>query len=660
MRILVAALLLALPLPAWTQAAPSPVGRISVIPADLTVTVGDTMRVYVEAYDSSGNPIRNAQYRFAPTGGYFEGTIDPQGLVHAGSVGTLPFGLAVVVPDAQPYVTQFEIEMVPGPAARVAISPIPVRLVVGQRVNLEATSYSALGDEREDAISWRSSAPGVATVDAEGRVQAAGAGRAIITATAGGINSMVDIEVIADRIAAVDVTPSISNAKTGDVVRFTVTPRDAQGRAIEGLTPTFSFSPGDGSIDRDGAFVGYRAGEYTITASFGSHSMDALVNLAPRDARRKLEVVGRLPRTLFSTEEVWVHPTADVVYLGTGSGGDRMYVIDVSDPSEPVVVDSLVADTRRVNDIMTTPNGRYLVHTREGASSRRNGIVIASLEDPRHPEVISEFTEGVTAGVHSAFIYQQPLGTHVYLTNNGTNTMHVIDISDPGNPREVAQWRSPAPDAGGSLHDIDVQDGLAYLSYWNEGLIVLDVGNGMREGTPSNPRFVMQYKYDLNKLYSHVEVDGGPGFIRGTHTAWRHNDYVFIADEVFQTEPQAGTRDASANRAYGTMQVLDVSDWTNPRPVAWYTPEDGGVHNIWIEGDRLYMGAYNSGFRVFDISGELRGDLRAQGREIAHLNTADMEGNVPNQAMAWGVVVKDDLAYVNDNHNGLWIVRVEE
>jgi hypothetical protein len=28
-----------------------------------------------------------------------------------------------------------------------------------------------------------------------------------------------------------------------------------------------------------------------------------------------------------------------------------------------------VADTRRVNDVMTTPDGRYLVHTREGAST---------------------------------------------------------------------------------------------------------------------------------------------------------------------------------------------------------------------------------------------------------------------------------------------------
>ncbi|MDQ3555325.1 MAG: hypothetical protein M3409_00905, partial [Gemmatimonadota bacterium] len=52
-------------------------------------------------------------------------------------------------------------------------------------------------------------------------------------------------------------------------------------------------------------------------------------------------------------------------------------------------------------------------------------------------------------------------------------------------------------------------------------------------------------------------------------------------------------------------------------------------------------------------------DLRAQGREIAHLNTADMQGRVQNAAMTWGVVVKNGLAYVNDMHNGLWIVRIE-
>jgi len=92
--------------------------------------------------------------------------------------------------------------------------------------------------------------------------------------------------------------------------------------------------------------------------------------------------------------------------------------------------------------------------------------------------------------------------------------------------------------------------------------------------------------------------------------------------------------------------------------VAWYEPEYGGVHNVWVAGDTLYMGAYNAGFRAFDISGELRGDLRAQGREIASVAPSDPTGFIPNSPMTWGVVVKNGLAYVNDFNSGLYLVRM--
>ena len=64
---------------------------------------------------------------------------------------------------------------------------------------------------------------------------------------------------------------------------------------------------------------------------------------------------------------------------------------------------------------------------------------------------------------------------------------------------------------GGSLHDIDVQDGLAYLSNWNEGLVILDVGNGIKGGSPSNPQLVSQYKYDLNDAVPAGRGGGRPG-----------------------------------------------------------------------------------------------------------------------------------------------------
>jgi len=652
----------AAPAPAAPALAPSPIAKIVIASGPrMTLQAGDSAQIAAEARDADGKPVTNAALRFFAAGSArFEGRVDSAGFVRSGSTGTIPVTVVASVPGTRPVIERLDVVMVPGPAARVGVTPDVARLARGQRLRLSATAFSATGDARADAIAWRSSAPGVVQVSGDGVVTALAPGRATVTATAGRAREAVALQVIGTPIASVSLTPDRVSARQGDVVRFSATARDAGGRPIPGLRPQWSISPGDGQIDADGAFVGYHPGDYVVTANFGTRTAEAPVTLAVRDVRHPVTIVGRLPRTLFSTEEVWVHPDGKHLYLGTGGGGDRMYAVDISDPANPTVTDSVVANTRRVNDVMTTPDGKFLVFTREGASDRKNGIVIASLEDPAHPKPIAEFTEGVTSGVHSAFVYRQAkYGTHVYLTNDGTGAMHVIDINDPYHPKEVAQWRTARPDAGRTLHDIDVQDGLAYLSYWNDGLVILDIGNGVKGGSPSSPQLVTQYKYDLNALYRDVEASLGPGFIRGTHTAWRHGKYVFIADEVFPGAQVKGGKDASAGRAYGRLQVLDVSDLEHPRPVAWYEPEYGGVHNVWVAGDTLYMGAYNAGFRAFDISGELRGDLRAQAREMAHVNTADMDGHVRNTAMTWGVVVHDGLAYVNDDNNGLWIVRME-
>jgi hypothetical protein len=643
------------------ESTPNPIARIVVLPLQRVVNAGDTLRLRAEARDAAGNLVPNVTFRWAQSGARFEGSVSQDGLVTAGSTGVLPAAVVAVLPGQQPKVERFEVRMVAGPAARIALSPAVTRLVPGQRIRLTADVRSSIGDKRDDRVTWTSSNNAVLRVSEVGLVSAVAAGRARITARAGTVQQAMDVQVLANTVASFTVEPGVQDARTGDVIRFRAVARDAQGRAIEGVTPVWSFSPGQGVIEPDGAFVGYEAGSYTITASLGNRSADAVVSLAARDVRRPLSVVGRLPRTRFNTEEVWLHPNGQVAYLGSGGGGDVLYTIDISYPAAPVVTDSIVANTRRVNDVMTTPDGKFLVFTREGAADRRNGVVFASLEDPRHPKVISEFTQGVTAGVHSSFIYKDPRhGQHVFLTNDGTGALHVLNIDDPYNPREVAQWKTEnRPDAGRTLHDIDVQDGLLYGSWWNDGLVILDVGNGIKGGTPSNPVLVTQYKYDLNALYRDVEATGGPGFIRGTHTAWRHNNYVFIADEVFPSSGVQGAKDAAAGRAYGRLQVIDISDLNAPKSVAWYEPEYGGVHNVWVAGDSLYIGAYNAGFRVFDVSGELRGDLRAQGREIGHLNTADMDGRARNTAMTWGVVVRDGLAYVNDMNNGLWIVRIE-
>jgi len=656
-------LLVQQPQPTPTQPPASPIAKVVVAPGpNVTMVAQDTLRLTATALDSAGKPVPGARYSFTGQGAFFEARVDPSGLIQSGSTGSFMVVATAYVPGTRVVRELVKVNMVPGPAARVEIAPKIASVIAGQRLRLDASVFSKAGDRRDDRVSWTSSAPGVAAIQGDGLLEAKTTGTTRVTATAGAASQSVELKVLPNTIVSLRLTPESAEGRTGDVIRFKLVARDRAGREVSGFTPQWSFAPGQGMIDPDGSFVGYEPGSYLVTASIGSRSAEATLTLAPRDVRRPATVVGRLPRTRFTTEEVWIHPSGKYAYLGSGSGGDVLYAIDISDPAKPVVTDSLVVNTRRINDVMSTPDGKYIVFTREGASDRKNGIVIASTEDPAHPKLISELKETVTAGVHSAFVHrQEKYGTHVYLTNDGTGALHVVDINDPANPKEVAVWKTDRPDAGRSLHDIDVQNGLLYASYWNDGLVILDVGNGLTGGSPSNPQLVAQHKYDLNTLYRDVEAAGGPGFIRGTHTAWRHKNYVFIADEVFPASGVRGAKDAAAGRAYGRLQVIDVADLANPKSVAWYEPEYGGVHNVWVAGDTLYIGAYNAGFRAFDVSGELKGDLRAQGREMVHVNTADMDGFVKNAAMTWGVVVnpKDGLAYVNDMYNGLWIIRME-
>ena len=646
---------------ALQQQPATPAPRLVVTPATPSVVAGDTLRLRAQLLDAQGQPAQ-ARIMFAPAGYSFEASVDTSGLITTGAVGTYAVTAVAMIPGGRPVTQRVEVRIVPGPAARIALGRQGARMLSGQRLRLSPLVYSASGDRRDDRIAWSSSAPAVVQVSGAGVLTAARPGRATVTARVGDVRQTLPVEVVASAVSSVEVIPGATTARTGDVIRFRAVVKDGAGREIPGLTPTWMVSPGLGLVDETGAFVGNRAGTFQITAHFGSRSADATVTLAARDVGRDVKLVGKVLRSQFATSEVWIHPNGNVAYLATTMGGDRVYAIDVSNPAAPVIVDSIMVNARSINDVMTTPDGHYMVITREGADNRRNGILLADTRDPLHPKAIAEFTDGVTAGVHSAFVHRQEKhGTHVYLTNDGTGALHIVDISDPAKPAEVAVWKPRTATAGMMLHDIDVQNGLLYGSWWNDGLVILDVGNGMRGGTPAKPVLVSQLKYDLDSLYTRVAQRAGPmGYVRGTHTAWRHRNYVFIADEVFANTELMALQGAAPSRAYGRLHVIDVTDIDQPKPVAWYEPEYGGVHNIWVAGDTLYVGAYNAGFKAFDVSGELRGDLLSQGRLIGDFMPTDPKGKIPNAAMTWGVVVnpKDGLAYVNDMNSGLYILRL--
>jgi uncharacterized protein YjdB len=537
----------------------------------------------------------------------------------------------------------------PASIKTVQIEEIKTPLVVGGTVQLSATTRIFSGDPRTDVpVIWTSGSPTVATVDAAGVVTGIDAGKATIKATAQDASGTTTITVVKSNLRSLSIQPGTGSAKTGDVIHFT-----AKGTPSNDFTPRWSVTGSGAMIYSDGAFVAEQPGTYIVNASSGNVTATASVIVAPRNAERELTLVGRVPFKEFQGAEIWA--IGNYAYYSTIF--DRFLVYDISDPKNPKLTDTVKVDARIVNDISTTADGKILVISREGASNRKNGIAFYDTSDPAHPKLISEYTATVTGGVHSAFVDKH----YVYLTDDATGSMRVIDFADVKNPKEVGRWQTENPIAkpirtkdgesvaGRYLHDLYVKDGLAYLAYWHDGVVILDVGAGLKGGSPEQPKLVSQFRFNHNELY-------GNGWLAGTHSVFRDRDYLFIGDEVFPSFFNISSHDRIPVR--GIVHVIDISDINQPRKVAEYPVPEGGAHNMWVEDGIMYMGYYSGGGRVVDVSGELRGDLYRQGREIGRLWTGVPESYRPNLALTWGAQPHKGLIYFNDINSGLWIVKL--
>jgi plastocyanin len=614
-------------------------------PETAEIAVGQKVKFNVTAKDASGHAVKKTPST------WFAAPFDLAGVDDSGNVSFFAPGEVLVgaIVDGKTATTTVNVKA--GPVARVDIQPVTSPIFVGAAIKLAAVARGSEGNPRNDAaLSWTSSNPEIATVDAAGLLVGVKPGRATITAKSGGGSGEVIVNVANSNFSGLTIEPRSTSARTGDVVRFNV---HASSGSADNNAVRWTVNGPAATVDSDGGFVAELPGSYVITVASGAQEAIASIVVTPRNVERSLEIVGRAPVRDVPTAEEWI--IGNYAYVSTIS--DKFLVFDISNPAEPKLTDTVKIDAHIINDISTTADGKILVISREGASNRKNGIAFFDTSDPAHPKLISEYTATVTGGVHSAFVD----GHYVYLTDDATGSMRVISFADVKNPKEVARWEVPnevattirTPDGdnigGRYLHDLQVKDGLAYLAYWRDGLVILDVGKGLKGGSPEKPQLVSQLRFNHHELY-------GNGWLAGTHSVFRYKDYVFVGDEVFPPIFDIQARRRLPVR--GIVHVVDVSDINKPRKVAEYPVPEAGAHNMWVENDVMYMGYYTGGGRVVDVSGELRGDLYRQGREIGRLWAGDPEGFKVNLPFTWGAQPHKGLIYFNDLNSGIWIVKL--
>ncbi len=646
--------------PAAAEDAPSAVadasevvGRpvsVEIVPASIEVNRGDSVTFRGIVRDANGNVVEGALWGVGTVGPFELRSIKnevPDTYVLRG----VEYGEAVVgvflgqagPPGTEPEWTpvgEIPVKVNDYPVARVEIDPPAHASYAGTSFALTGRAITTAGEEHaEEEVRWSSMDGSVATVTGEGRVRLVAPGTVAVVGEAGGARGEITLEVVPNPVVGLAVSAPESRVRTGDVVRLVASATNAAGARVDDIALAYRVEGADGTATTgaatypDGAFVAEEPGRYRVTVDAGPAVEAVDIEVFPREGRREVAMVGQGPLGT-ATSDLWVFEGLDgrdYAYTGTMSAA-TMYAWDVTDPAAPAIVDSVRVDGRRVNDVKINDDRTIAIVTSESASNRRNGITLIDISNPADPETITHYTEGLTGGIHNVWF----VGDLVYAINNGTLDVHIIDISDPANPFEAGRWGLDKRNK--YLHDVSVVDGIAYLSYWNDGLVMLDVGDGRWGGTPTEPQPISSHNY----LY-----DIGGALYGNTHHAIRYGDYVFLGDEIFGCPGCDGPR--------GYIHVVDVSDIENPREVAEFRLPDAGSHNLWVEDDLLYIAYYQGGLRIVDVSGELRGDLRAQGREVASfMTTPDGE----NTTMAWGPQPYKGNIFVSDMRTGLWVMNL--
>ncbi len=604
--------------------------RVEISPASATLKVGESVNFSAKAFDADDSRMTGLETRWHIAASSIA-TMDQNGVVHGLSPGS---AMVVAVMGGKPGYAEITVEK--GGDAKLVVS-VPVSSILsGTSVPIKIGFNGASPGGR---IRFQSNNVTVATVDQSGWIHAKNPGSFTVTARTGGATASIDLEVVENPVISYQIAQNRYIVRQGDVVRFRVQAFDEDGERVEEVYPSWEAKGGGAFMESEGAegvFVAEQAMDYTIIANIGENIQRSLIlAVEPRIHKETMVVAGRGPIAHHHSGDTWVFEgvnSRDYAYVGTFMH-DWMKIFDVTNPERPLLTDSIQVDARRINDVKIHESNRLAVITREGASNRRNGIVILDLSNPAHPEILSEYTATVTGGVHNVWIENDL----VYACHNGTSALHIIDISDPVRPKEVGRWELDREEK--TLHDVIVQDGYAYLSYWDDGVVTLDVGAGTHGGTPTTPVMVSQLSYPEGN----------------THVAWRYGDYLFVGDEIFPDDWDA-SRPIDAR---GYIHILDMSDIDSPVEVARYEVPDAGAHNVWVEEDRLYVGYYQGGLRVVDIRGELRGNLYTQGREIAHVMTTDEQSMVPGWPMTWGAQVFKGHLFTSDLNSGLWIARME-
>lgn len=306
-------------------------------------------------------------------------------------------------------------------------------------------------------------------------------------------------------------------------------------------------------------------------------------------------------------------------YLSKYGPDSGMAIFDVADLADPQLVGSIRLDQGFEPDVEVSDDGAWAFWSTqrvpfsptlpalEPQANLPRGVHIIDIRDKASPRWAG-FSPTDPDGPHS-ITYHNLSGRHLLLQSVYALAYAFAGVEVPGAQRLViteldtslpvatlrvlSEYREEegAGGPGKFPHDVSVQvhprtnQTLAYLSYWNQGLVILDIGD------PAHPVKVGKFQ------------DFGPAPYGNVHMA-RAFPHLVAGRHITVVEPEVGGQPDT-----GYMTFIDTTDPADPRYISsWLLPGNltsqglrFSPHYFDVADGRVALASYHAGLWVIDV-----------------------------------------------------------
>ena len=203
---------------------------------------------------------------------------------NSGNANTLKAGTVTISATSGSVTGTTTFTVLPATLVSISFSPASPSLALGTTQQITAIGLFTDGSTQNlGGVSWTSSDPTIATIDANGNLTTVAVGNVTITATLGSISNTVSASVTPATLASITVTPANPSIAAGNVQQFTATGTftDSTTQDLTSSATWVSSAANVATVDGSGLASGLSAGTATISANFGSISGGTVLTVTP-------------------------------------------------------------------------------------------------------------------------------------------------------------------------------------------------------------------------------------------------------------------------------------------------------------------------------------------------------------------------------------------